>query len=150
LPRLEHSRELGVTRIVTDAHLLHRGIVQRTGSAASPLRITHIPLDGVAATWLRGGDRRTRTVGELWVPAEAQTLWGWRNGANLEFIAKSGGHSFGSLQHAIEWVEMMRRIAEEVADSYGPRADKAKIARDVWNWDWFAAPHGPVESRPGR
>jgi cell wall assembly regulator SMI1 len=81
-------------------------------------------------------DEFGQSVG-LWMPPEARTLWGWRNGANLKFIVDDGGHSFRSLQHPIEWVETMRRIAEEVADSYGPRADKAKIARDIWNWDWL-------------
>jgi cell wall assembly regulator SMI1 len=81
-------------------------------------------------------DELGESVG-LWIPAEARTLWRWRNGANLKFIVDDGGHSFRSLQHAIEWVETMRRIAHEVADSYGPRADKAKIARDVWNWNWL-------------
>jgi hypothetical protein len=73
----------------------------------------------------------------LWVPAEARTLWCWRKGANLNVFVDDDGRSFGSLQHAIERVEMMRRIAEEVADSSAIRADKAKIARDVWNWDWL-------------
>jgi cell wall assembly regulator SMI1 len=73
----------------------------------------------------------------LWVPAEARTLWGWRNGANLNAFVDASGHTFGSLQHAVEWTEMMRRIAHEIAAPYGPRADKEKIARDVCNWDWL-------------
>jgi cell wall assembly regulator SMI1 len=81
-------------------------------------------------------DELGRSVG-LWVPAEARTLWGWRNGANLEFIAEDGGHSFGSFQHAIEEVEVMRGIADEVADSWSGRADAASIARGVWNRDWL-------------
>jgi cell wall assembly regulator SMI1 len=81
-------------------------------------------------------DELGQSVG-LWIPAEARTLWGWHNGANLRFIARNGGHSFGSLQHAIQEAVMMRRIAHEVAQPYGPRADEAKIARDVWNWDWL-------------
>ena len=81
-------------------------------------------------------DELGQSVG-LWVPAEARTLWGWRNGAKLKFIAESGGHSFGSLQHALERIAVMRRIAHEVADSWSGRADTETIARDVWNWDWL-------------
>lgn len=62
----------------------------------------------------------------LWVPAEARTLWGCRNGADLNANAEEAGHTFGSLQQAIEGVEMMRRIAEEVADSYGPERTKRR------------------------
>ncbi len=55
---------------------------------------------------------------------------------NLRSLPKAQDTAL-ELQHAIGWVEEMRRIAQEVAEPYGPRADKAQIARDVWNWDWL-------------
>ncbi len=100
---------------------------------ASDAPIAHALEPGLSEEAMSGLAARVGLV----LPPEARTLWGWRNGAERNFMFGGGGHAFGSLQHAIEDVEMMRRIAVEVADPYGRGRIHEEIARSVWNRDWL-------------
>jgi cell wall assembly regulator SMI1 len=118
---------------------------------ASPEGLTNSLLDELAVRW-RAVDAPIASALEpglspeaaqellaavgLELPAEANTLWAWHNGAARQPVIGSMGHYFGSLQYAIAELETMRRIAYEVAGAY-PDADQDELAREVWNWNWL-------------
>jgi hypothetical protein len=93
---------------------LHRSVLPTSRSTASRRRGSEEAIDELGQSVSFGYRPRRRRCG---AGATAPTS---------SSSPKSGEHSCGSLQHAIEWVEMMRRIAEELRTRMAPERTKRR------------------------